>query len=208
MTALEGLSAEQGSSMSICARVLAAALMAGAIAAVVAFPARFGPGGEPGRVIVAPPSSQQRAIHLPALPAPRRHAALVVIHVTNRTTAPVRTIEQAVVATSRPQATRPPVKVAPTDTTRTLAAVTPAQAPPTPAPAPPVPAAPKQHGRGHAFGHLKPHGKPQAPVAPTPVAPTPPPAATPAADESDQPPTDADGSDQGNGHAHAYGHDK
>ena len=42
--------------MSICARVLAAALMAGAIAAVVAFPARFGPGGEPGRVIVAPPS--------------------------------------------------------------------------------------------------------------------------------------------------------
>src|SRR5204862_212046 len=85
----------------------------------------FGPGGEPGRVIVAPPSSHQRAIHLPALPAPRRHAALVVIHVTNRTTAPACTSQQAVLAAPRrPHATRAPGKVAPTDTTRPLAAET------------------------------------------------------------------------------------
>ena len=54
-----------------CARVLAAALMTGAIAFAVGMPALFGTAHDRGRSLLAPPSSLQRSVRAPALPAPR-----------------------------------------------------------------------------------------------------------------------------------------
>src|SRR6266545_7884737 len=55
-----------------CARVLAAALMTGAIAAVVAMSALFETPSRPGRPIAAPASSLQRSVRLEAQRAPDR----------------------------------------------------------------------------------------------------------------------------------------
>ena len=57
-----------------CARVLAAALMTGAIAFAVGMPALFGTAHELGRSVLAPPSSLQRTIRTPGLPAQSRGA--------------------------------------------------------------------------------------------------------------------------------------
>jgi hypothetical protein len=50
-----------------CARVLAAALMTGAIATAMGLPTLFESGGDPGRRLTAPPSSLQRSVSSPAL---------------------------------------------------------------------------------------------------------------------------------------------
>ncbi len=212
ITPLEGLSAEQGSSMRVCARVLAAALMAGAIGAALAFPVRFGPGGEQHRALTAPPSSQLRTLHVPAWPAPRHHAALVVTHhaVWNAPRAEPSLVAARPVSSPRSHQPRrrPPTTVTqpqpPATVTRQLAAAPPAAAP-VAAPAP-APAAPVRHGHGHAYGHDKHHGKPD-PAAPAPaVAPA---ATPPAAEPADTQPPDSGagpGPDHGNGHAN--GHDK
>ena len=55
-----------------CARVLAAALMTGAIATALGLPALFGSAQEVGRGLVTPPSSHQRSVRVPALAAPPR----------------------------------------------------------------------------------------------------------------------------------------
>jgi hypothetical protein len=57
-----------------CARVLAAALMTGAIAFAVGMPALFGTAHELGRSVLAPPSSLQRTIRTPGFPAQPRGA--------------------------------------------------------------------------------------------------------------------------------------
>src|SRR6266545_4163721 len=57
-----------------CARVLAAALMTGAIATALGLPAAFDSALEPGRGLTAPPSSLQRTVHVPAVAASERSA--------------------------------------------------------------------------------------------------------------------------------------
>src|SRR5205085_12046246 len=55
---------------SVCARVLAAALMAGAIAGALAFPAFVGDNaGGPRHVLSAPPATRGQTLHLASLPA-------------------------------------------------------------------------------------------------------------------------------------------
>ena len=56
-----------------CARVLAAALMTGAIGFALAMPALFGTGHDAGRSLTAPPSFLQRSVHVVAS-APSRSA--------------------------------------------------------------------------------------------------------------------------------------
>jgi hypothetical protein len=57
-----------------CARVLAAALMTGAVAFVVAMPALFGPEPDATRPLTAPPSSLRRSVHETAQEAPTPQA--------------------------------------------------------------------------------------------------------------------------------------
>src|SRR5438874_9322163 len=63
--------------MRVCARVLAAALMTGAIAAALSFPALVGQGPGRQRVLAAPPSAHERTLRLPALAAPANHQLTV-----------------------------------------------------------------------------------------------------------------------------------
>src|SRR2546421_10800171 len=75
MDPLNEVSTERGVYMrETCARVLAAALMTGAIAAVVAMSALYDAPQEDGRALTAPPSSLQHSVRL-ALPAARRAPA-------------------------------------------------------------------------------------------------------------------------------------
>jgi hypothetical protein len=147
-----------------CARVLAAALMTGAIAAVVGMSALFGTPGEASRPISAPPSSLQRSVRLTAHLAPRarpRVARLVTAH-TNYV--PSRSSTVRVLAVTRTRHVSPRARRQLTSVRKPQPAPAPA---PTPAP-PAVPAAPADpappdtdqnedhgHGHGHAHGHDK-----------------------------------------------------
>src|SRR5919201_1383837 len=119
--------------MRVCARVLAAALMTGAIAGAVAFPALFGQGSGPHRALIAPPSSQLRTLRVPALTAPAQHHAVQAAQPRARGT-------RAALAT---------VKIAPSAAAvhgfkavppRTTSRPTPPPPEPAPAPAPSAPA--------------------------------------------------------------------
>jgi len=154
-----------------CARVLAAALMTGAIAAVVAMSALFDMSVEAGRPITAPPSSLQRSVRVVALPAPRVHRTSVERRVlAHKITAPAR----AMVLTRRLVIVRTH-RLRPKQ--RALASTKPKAQPLTPAPtvepavlstAPTVPAPPvsddqeheheHDHGNGHDNGHGHGHG--------------------------------------------------
>ena len=117
------------------ARVLAAALMTGAIATVVGMSALFEMPSEPRRPIAAPPSSLQRSVRLEAQPAPHRTRATRL-----QTAPPVSSLARPVVVTRslvviRPHRVHPPV--------RELASVRQQPKPaPAPAPAPAVPQPP------------------------------------------------------------------
>ena len=65
-----------------CARVLAAALMTGAIATVVAMSALFETPRGPGGPIAAPPSSLQRSVRLQAPPVPARRTRAIRVETT------------------------------------------------------------------------------------------------------------------------------
>src|SRR5918994_5106546 len=73
-----------------CARVLAAALMTGAIATAMGLPTVFESGGDPGRRFTAPPSSLQRSVSSPAFLAPAhlpradQRPATALAHATGR----------------------------------------------------------------------------------------------------------------------------
>src|SRR4051812_38070176 len=87
MDPLIEVSTGQGGNMrETCARVLAAALMTGAIATVVGMSALFEMPREADRALVVPPSSLQRTVRLKVPPA-RRHAPaaerLVSAHTNN-----------------------------------------------------------------------------------------------------------------------------
>jgi hypothetical protein len=166
-----------------CARVLAAALLTGAIATVVAMAAHLNGPNEAATRLAVPPSSLERTVRLTARPLARHRSAakLVTTH-----TKPVRkqaeVIHRSLVVVHRHGARRPTPPPhrqltesapAPPTTTAVTAAPTPM---PTPAPAPaPEPAPPVEvpapapsveaqgedqnqgqgHGRGHAYGHDK-----------------------------------------------------
>ena len=149
-----------------CARVLAAALMTGAIATVVGMGALFGTPSEASPPISAPPSSLQRSVRLTAHLAPRHQQSaprLVTVH-TNHVP-PVRQRAVNGLAVTRTHHVAPRAH-------RQLASVPKPEAAPAPAPAPAVTPAPADppppvtseddnqgkdhaHGRGHAYGHDK-----------------------------------------------------
>jgi hypothetical protein len=147
-----------------CARVLAAALMTGAIATVVGMAALFGTPTEGSRPISAPPSSQQRSVRLTAHLAPRHRKSAprrVTVHTNRIQPARQQAVSGLAVARTRHVAPRP---------RRELTSVPKPEAAPVPAPAvAPTPADPPppvtnedddrgkdhEHGRGHAYGHDK-----------------------------------------------------
>jgi hypothetical protein len=160
-----------------CARVLAAALLTGAIATVVAMAANLNGPSEAGTPIAAPLSSHQLTVRLTARPLPRHRSItkLVTTH-TSHVRQQTEVIHRSLVVVHRHRAQRrtPPSHrqltasvPSPATTTAATTASTPAPAPATPArvetPAP-VPTHDEQgddqgqgqeHGRGHAHGHDK-----------------------------------------------------
>src|SRR6266542_4535584 len=154
-----------------CARVLAAALMTGAIAAVVAMSALLNTPRDDGYALTAPPSSFQRSVRVPALAAPPRPARaerlVSALSVHTPVARPV-VVRPAVPGTSvRVPRTKPkppsagrsaPEQPQPEPTTRELAAATPAPEvePPAEAPSPQPPTeASKGKGKGKAKGKAK-----------------------------------------------------
>ena len=183
--------------MRVCARVLAAALMTGAVAGAFTFPALFQHGREGHRLLLVPPSSHQRTLRVPALPAPlHRH----VVRVSRLTVA-----SKPVASKQRPSRPAPSVGEFAAATIRRPKTSPGRPAPPAPAPAPPAPSSPP----------ATPPSEPAtaAPAAETPreltaEAPAPaPPAPAPVVVTAPAPPSDENG-DDGHGNGHAYGHDK
>jgi hypothetical protein len=181
--------------MRVCARVLAAALMTGAVAGAFTFPALFQHGREGHRLLLVPPSSQQRTLRVPALPVPLHR------HVVRVSRLPVA---------SKPGASKQrPSRPAPSFGEFAAVAIrrpktSPARpAPPAPAPAPPAPssppATPPSEPATAAPAVETPRELTAEAPAPAPPAPVVVPAPLPPPDEGD---------DDGHGNGHAYGHDK
>jgi hypothetical protein len=137
-----------------CARVLAAALMTGAIATVVAMAAHLGTPVGADRLIAAPPSSLHSTVRLTAQPAPRRRNAARLV-TTHTIQASPEVITRSLVVVHRHPARRPPPQ-------RQLAATAPALTSATSAPAqpagPPQPV-PVTQGDGQSHGHGHGHGR-------------------------------------------------
>jgi hypothetical protein len=207
-----------------CARVLAAALMTGAIAAVLALPALFDSPRDEGRELTAPPSSLQRSVRVPALPAPARPVraerlvtALSVSRSAVRPTIvrhePSRSVVRAPRSNPRPATAGPPAPKAPEPESREIASTTPepeaqppAQTPSAPACSEPVSGKDKSKGKGKgkARGRNKDNER-----APDPEK-TPVPAAVAEASSppgNSEPPSEADQS-KDDGNAHGRGHRK
>jgi hypothetical protein len=167
MHPLNGVSTPRGENMrETCARVLAAALMTGAIATVVGMSTWVDTPQEPTRSVAAPASSVQRSVRLTARITPR-HRRNVATHtgypaprpavVTHRLIvvrthrALPQTRQRRLAAVPDPPAAAPPEPTPP-------AAPTPVEAPAPADPSPVVPdtgPGPGRHGRGHAYGHEK-----------------------------------------------------
>jgi hypothetical protein len=153
-----------------CARVLAAALLTGAIATVVGMSALFGTTGEASRPISAPPSSLQRSVRLTAHLAPRARpsaARLVTAH-TNYVPSRRRTTTVLAATRTRRVSPRAPRQLTSVRKPQPAPASAPTPAPPAvpAAPADPAPPVTEQsddqseghghgHGHGHAYGHDK-----------------------------------------------------
>ena len=160
-----------------CARVLAAALLTGAIATVVAMAAHLNGPSEAGMRLSVPPSSLQRTVPLTARPlAGHRSAAKLVTTHTSHVRPQPEVIQRSLVVVHPRHAHRPtpsphrqltenvppPVPTAPTPTPTPTPAPVPEPAPVVEAPAP-APSQDQQgeqgqaqgHGRGHAYGHDK-----------------------------------------------------
>lgn len=147
-----------------CARVLAAALMTGAIATVVGMAAHLGAPSAAESPIAAPPSSLQRSIRLTAQPASARpaRARLVTTDTTRAQPRPAILGGNLVVIPRHHRSRRPPASRQLAATTTTPPAIAapsaPAVAPaaqPDQAPPPDAPPADHGHGHGHAYGQDK-----------------------------------------------------
>ena len=149
-----------------CARVLAAALMTGAIATVVGMSALFDTPTEVGRPIAAPPSSLQRSVRIEVAAAHRRKRVE-----RSETARPISAPARPVVVTRRvvivhkhhsapPRRSLASTKHKP-PAPLPLAPSRPAVAPPPVEPAPPEAVAPATEQdddkQGHAYGHDKEH---------------------------------------------------
>ncbi len=172
-----------------CARVLAAALMTGAIATALGLPAAFDSALEPGRGLTAPPSSLQRTVHVPAVAASERSArserlvaALSIRpsaarplgrHVTSPgTLSRTRFKPPPAAAPSAPPAPEPAPGPAAEPETRELASATPQAAQPAPGPSRTTSQAAEgkgKKGKGHGMGKAKGPAPTEAP-APAPSA--------------------------------------
>jgi hypothetical protein len=151
-----------------CARVLAAALMTGAIAATVGMSALFDPPSEPDRPITAPPSSLQSSVRAEVLREPPVHRTNVERPVTahplrtTRARPVVATDRLVIIRTHRVHAVRRGL-AATMPKTPPVAPVSEPTASPAPAPPPPPPveetASDHDHGNGNAYGHDKDHGQ-------------------------------------------------
>jgi hypothetical protein len=203
-----------------CARVLAAALMTGAIAFVLAMPALFESARDVGQGLTAPPSSLRRSVHAPALAAarpPARAERLAAAHSVRQPASRPAVVR----ATAAPGAVPAPrsrphpagagrsAPARPEPETRELAATTPepsAQPPASSSPSPPTSEATAGKRKGKAKGHDKDTRGDRADTASPEVGPTEePPAPPPAAETQDD-----DGgapNEHGQGKGHAYGHD-
>jgi hypothetical protein len=209
-----------------CARVLAAALMTGAIAFALGAPALFESPRDESRALTAPPSSLQRSVRVPAPSAPAR---------------PVRAERLVAALSVRPPATRPAVvriepshaavraprskprpatggrspapapQPPPEPGTRELTSTTPEPALPAPTPTPTAsaPAAeedgdgkhkPKRKGKAKGKAQVQETG----PVAEVPAAVSPA-EITPVAPAA-QPEQEADGKEHGPGKDKGHGH--
>jgi hypothetical protein len=165
-----------------CARVLAAALMTGAIATVAAMSALFGTSREARRPLAAPPSTLQHSVRLVARPEPRRPRPGGELHVAQRISRPTArpvVVTRTLVIVRTPHHVRSP--------RRRLASVKP-KATPAPAAAPAPPAA-----------------DPAPVAAPAPQAA---PAAPTDAERGDEQQDHGDDEDHGQGRGHGNGHEK
>ncbi len=214
-----------------CARVLAAALMTGAIAFVLAMPAFVGVANDVGRSLTAPPSFLQRPVNVvaSALSRPEPAASLNGMHRAQPTIPPAgvrpgSSQPGGTLASSRhsttaghskpdpkpgpapPKPAPAPPKPAPTPDTRDLAgsgaAVT---SPPTPTqPAASSDEDTRGKGKGKAKGRDKDKGRaPKAEQPPAPATTPLPPVEAPAAQEESQHDQDKD-----KGKGHDKGRDK
>ena len=168
-----------------CARALAAALMTGAIATVVAMSALFGVAGEEGRPLSAPPSSLKRSVPVVAQAAVSRPRSVRSVSARPRAAAVTRHLVVARHWSPRPAARRfaaakPKAKPKPAPVPESVA--------PTPAPAPEV-------------------APPTVEAARIVELPQPP-APAPVVEQNQQGPSEDAASDHGKGRGHAYGHDK
>jgi hypothetical protein len=117
-----------------CARVLAAALMTGAIATAMGLPTLFGSDADPGRRITAPPSSLQRSVRSP-LPEIRERPHREAEPRSSRTTSRARAAQARAGAIRAASAqTRPSPR--PAGAGKTPAPVSTPKPQPKPAPAP------------------------------------------------------------------------
>ncbi|HEY8776858.1 MAG TPA: hypothetical protein VIM33_10335 [Gaiellaceae bacterium] len=193
-----------------CARVLAAALMTGAIGFVLAMPAVFGTAHDAVRSLTSPPSSLQRSVHVVASALPRPvHRFLEPAH------SITRAVPAAGVAVFSPPPTSPsvpkpaaqptpqptPQPVTSTDT-RALAGDTPA-APATP-PAENKMTGGKRKGKSKGREKGKKSGTPAASESqPLPAAPPPPPAGeSPSSDDENNHGHDGNKGKSGNDKRH------
>ena len=147
-----------------CARVLAAALMTGAIATVVGMSALFDTPTEVSRPIAAPPSLLQRSVRVEVTAVHRRNRVEPRRH-TRRISAPARpaVITRRLVIV-RKHHSKPPQRSLASTQRKPQAPVAPAQpavVPPPVEPAVPQTAAPTTEqddgNHGHAYGHDKEH---------------------------------------------------
>jgi len=189
-----------------CARVLAAALMTGAIATALDLPGEFDSAREPGRGLTAPPSSLQRTVRVPAVTArerPARAERLVTAlsirpsaagphQVTNRGLSVTPSNPRPAKAPSAPPALEPEP--------RELASTTPEAAQPAPGPSPAA-STKVEEGQGKKG---KGKAKQDAPAAAE--------AAAPAASDGQAtapPPAERQGETEGQKeHEHGHGHEK
>jgi hypothetical protein len=185
-----------------CARVLAAALMTGAIGFAIGMPAIVGTAHDAGRSLTAPPSFLQRSVHVVAS-APTRSGRGGRLEQTQ----PIRAasfLEGGGTPASSRHSTKAgrserapkPTPAPPTPPTRELASTTPQAEVSSSTPSQPA-ATPDTKGKGKKKGHNKNKGKPievsQPPVATT----TPVPASEPPATEAEKDHGNGNGNDNG-----------
>jgi hypothetical protein len=197
-----------------CARVLAAALMTGAIGFALAMPAIFATAHDAGRSLTAPPSFLQRSVHVVAS-APSRSArggrleesqAITAASLleagrsgsatSGSTPASSRHSTRAGRSERTPKPAPKPTPAPPTPPVRELASTAPQAAV---SPSPSQPAATKGKGKKKGTHHNKNKGKPTEVSQPPGTTTTPVPVSEPSATEVEK--------DHGNGKGNGNGND-